>query len=181
MESKTMTTIRMTVCSMVALAGMCGINSSASAQGLVGFYVYPDMYGRGLVIGSFIPGTSASMLNMQGQLMPGDIITRYNGQRVYSAAQIRQISRYNGGGKMDFLTPFNQPFYHYVDAGNPVCAHPGPGMAAAHAAPSLRFRKGSSRPGGNQGGGFRPGSGGPGRHGGPDRPGPGRPGPGRPW
>jgi len=178
-----MTTIRMTVCSLVALAGLCGASSTASAQGgLVGFYVYPDMYGRGLVIGSFIPGTSASMLHMQGQLMPGDIITRYNGQRVYSAAQIRQISFYSGGGRMDFITPYNQPFYHYVDAysGGPAaaCMEPGSGPAAA-AAPSLKFRKGSNRPGGNQGAGVRPGSGGPGSPGGPGRPGPGRP--GLPW
>lgn len=165
-----MKTIQMTVCSLVAFAGLFGATSTASAQGgLVGFYVYPDMYGRGLVIGSFIPGTSASLLNMQGQLMPGDIITRYNGQPVYSAAQIRRISFYSGGGKMDFLTPYNQPFYHYVDAGGGMaaaCAEPGSGPAAA--APSLRFRKGSNRPADNQGTGVRPDNGGPGR-------------PGRPW
>lgn len=173
-----MSTIRMTVCSLVALVGLGGAASTASAQGLVGFYVYPDAYGRGLVIGSFIPGTSADALHWQGQLMPGDIITRYNGQRVYSAAQIRHISFYSGGGRMDFITPSGLPFWHFVDVngGGPVAAcAPGGGPQPATAAKSLSFRMGSARPSDNSAT-VRPQ--GPGR---PDYPGPGRPGgPGRP-
>ena len=94
------TTIRSGLFAIAALAGMCGLNSDASAQ-LVGFYVQPDTYGRGLVITSFIPNTSAYLLYQQGQLVPGDIITHYNGQRVFSAAHVRQISRYSGGGVSD--------------------------------------------------------------------------------
>lgn len=175
-----MRTIRMTMCSLVAIAGLWGVCSTASAQGLVGFYVYPDLYHRGVVISSFIPGSSADNLHWQGQLMPGDIITHYNGQRVYSAAQIRQISYYSNGGwlRMDFVTSSGQPFWHWVQ--------PGGGSSAACAEPTMAFRKGSSRPGSHPGsvqppndpnsGPGRPGIGrpidpmGPGRPGGPGRP-----------
>jgi len=153
-----MATTRSGLFALAALAGMCGFNTEASAQ-LVGFHVKPDMYGRGLVITSFIPNTSAYLLYQQGELMPGDIITHYDGQRVYSAAHVRQISRHTGGGKMNFMTPWNAPFFHYVDAGGNTAA-------------CMEFRRGSGRPAGGGGGGVRPG--GPGRPSGPGRP-------GRPW
>ncbi len=91
--------LRMVVCSLVAGAGMLGAGSVASAEGLVGFYVYHDAYGRGLLISSFIPGTSADRLRRQGELYPGDIITRYNGRRVHSAEQIRAISSWAPWGE----------------------------------------------------------------------------------
>jgi hypothetical protein len=165
MESSKMRTIRMTICSLVATAGLWGVCGAASAQGLVGFYVYPDLYRRGVVVSSFIPGSSADNLHWQGQLMPGDIITRYNGHRVYSAAQIRQISYYSNGGwlRMDFLTPSGQPFWHWV--------RPGGGSSPACAKGTMSFRKGSSRPG-SRPGSVRPPNG--------PYPGPGRPDVGRP-
>ncbi len=178
-----MSTIRLTVCSLVALAGLGGAASTASAQGLVGFYVYPDAYGRGLVIGSFIPGTSADALHWQGQLMPGDIITHYNGRRVYSAAQIRHISYHSGGGRMDFITPSGLPFWHFVDVyggGGPAVAAYARNGSSQPAAPakSLKFRMGSARPSDNSATVRPQGPGLPIR---PDFPGPGRPGgPGRP-
>ncbi len=143
-----MKTMRMTVCSMAVFAGIWGACSSVSAGGLVGFYVYPDAYQRGVIISHFIPGSSADMLHQQGQLMSGDIITRYESQPVYSADDVRQISDQSAPGtwlRMEFLTPSGQPFWHWVQAGGGSVVASAPG--APHRGVYQMFRKGSDRPG----------------------------------
>ncbi|MFW6171911.1 MAG: PDZ domain-containing protein [Planctomycetota bacterium] len=163
-----MNMLPMVACSLVTSAGLMGIAETASAGGLVGFYVYPDSYGRGLLISSFIPGSSADNLYRQGELRPGDIITRYNGQQVFSVAQVRAISTQLPPGecaKMEFLTSTGQPFWHWVWPGGGVAAAPSSpepiGAPSSSVSRHYRFQRGSGRPGGSHG---RPnGPSGPGR------------------
>jgi len=113
-----MKALRTIVCFAVLVGSLLGISSSASAQPLVGFHVYPDM--RGLRISSFIPGTSAEELHRQGELYPGDIITRYDGRHVFSAQDVIRISSMHRPGawlRMEFLTPEGIPFWHWVRPG----------------------------------------------------------------
>lgn len=162
--------------------------AGSSRGGLIGLYVYPSQ--RGALISSFIPGTDAARLNWQGELMTGDVIVAYDGNRVWSAQDIIAISNQYPDGttlRMDLETSFGAPFWLNVTPG-------GGQVAAASCAPgaycprSHGMRVGSHRP--------RSGSSaGPGRPDGvpggvsPDHPGvfPGRPrgvpgpsGPGRP-
>ncbi|MBM4091024.1 MAG: hypothetical protein FJ276_16620 [Planctomycetes bacterium] len=147
-----MVALRIMFRSLVASATVLGAASAASAQGLVGVYVYPHAWGRGLVIAGFVPGSSADQLRMRGELYIGDIITRYDGRRVSSAYQIRWISSMYPRGtwlRMDFLTPCGQPFWHWVQPGGgaAVCAVPGMGHGRIEAPQTFyQFRKGMSRP-----------------------------------
>ena len=168
-------TFRIVVCSLVASAAALAGSSVASAGGLVGMYVYRDAYGRGLLISSFIPGTSAQELRMAGELYSGDLITYYDGQRVSSPAQIRAISRRAVPGEwlvMEFRTPDGRPFWHYVRPGGrypePVSSRAG-GVRRPATPTSAEFRVGASR----SRGGAPPAR--PGRPSSPGRPrGPGR-------
>ena len=138
----------------VALFLLC---ATVAAQGLVGFYGYPDAYNRGIVISSFIPGTSADGLHRQGQLFAGDIVTSYGGVPVHSPADVRRISASfsnmpNAWARMTFLTPQGQPFWHYVRPGLGVAfaarEEPLSGEPQLHQeTPYVEFRKGSNRPG----------------------------------
>lgn len=144
-----MNALRLAVCSLVATAGLLCTGATVSAQGLVGFYVYPDAYSRGLLISNFIPGSSAHELHLRGELYSGDVITRYDGQRVFSAAHVRAISSQAAPGqwlRMEFLTPDGQPFWHWVQpgGGTPVAAAPGQPVRRQR---YHDFRIGHGRPG----------------------------------
>jgi hypothetical protein len=142
--------------------------ADVSRGGLIGVYVYS--HPRGLIISHFIPGSSASDLNAQGQLLTGDVIVAYNGQKVWSAQDIINISNSFPDGsnlRLDLETPGGLPFWLWVT----------PGGGSGPVATAYQMRVGSGRPGAGASSGGRPGvirppATGPGRPGsGPGRPG----------
>ena len=167
----------------LSLAVGCLLAASARAQGvgggLVGFYVYP--HPSGVIINSFIPQSSAWQMHQQGQLFSGDVVTRYNGQPIRSAEDIRRISAQSPPGqwlRMDFQTPNGQPFWLWVQPGGgaPVAAAAAPGAPAPQPqAQPYRMKVGSGRPGApaQPGAPVQPGS--PAPKAGTEPSGPGRP------
>jgi hypothetical protein len=171
------------ICGMLAVTLFVSIGRETKAQNLVGFYVHHDRFGRGLTINEFIPFTSAEDLHWQGELMRGDIITMYDGQRVRSAAHVRQISARSAPGtwlRMDFITPNGERFWHWVMPGREASS---PGEPTS----MTTYRRGGGRPGGQGDSGIVLNNDRPGHVDGPGRPNvksQGRPngssGPGRP-
>ena len=151
-----MTILKPITCTLVVIGSFLGATSVASADGLVGVYVYPHPYG--LVISSFIPGSSAERLHWQGELFTGDIITRYNGYPVRCAHDVIAISRPGAWMKMEFMTPTGEPFWHWVQpgCGAAACmdlsggAKPVMDQGGVAAAQSYKFKTGASRPSASQ-------------------------------
>ena len=88
---------------------------SAHRAGLLGFYLVPDP--RGMLITSFIPGTSAGQLSQTGELQVGDVVLTLAGRRILSVQDIYAITDYTPAGaplRMEMLTRYNEPYWIWI-------------------------------------------------------------------
>ncbi len=107
----------------------------AHRAGLLGFYVVPDR--RGMLITSFIPGTSADQLHQDGELQAGDVVRALAGRPIYRVQDIYQITDRTPAGaplRMEMLTRYNEPYWIWITpsgGGGVAACEPGCGRPIA--------------------------------------------------